>query len=143
MTEYFIEVYDQDAKLFRKIDRPYQLLPVNEEDKKEYFDGFSDSSEQDLALIEKNAVMPKLKPVLDRMIVDDEGSLWVETNERREKEGIVLTAYDVFNAEGYYAYRVWMDKQPGIIKKGKLYRMETDEETGFRILKRYRMIWSD
>lgn len=140
---YLIEVYDRDGKLFRKIDRPYQPLPTTEEDKEEYLAGFSGSSEKDLALIEKNVVMPRVKTITDRMIVDDQGNLWVETNEGRKEEGIVITAYDVFNEDGYYAYRIWMDKQPGIIKKGKLYRMETDVETGFRTLKRYRMIWSD
>jgi hypothetical protein len=140
---YLIEVYDRDGKLFRKIDRPYQELLTTEEDKEKYLADFSGSSEKDLALIEKNVVMPRVKTITDRMIVDDEGNLWVETNEGREEEGVVFTAYDVFNEDGYYTYRVWMDKQPGIIKKGKLYRMETDVETGFRTLKRYRMIWSD
>jgi hypothetical protein len=33
--------------------------------------------------------------------------------------------------------------RPGLFKKGKMYRMETDEGTGYRTLKRYRIIWSD
>ena len=129
--------------LFRKIDRPYQLLPTTAEDKKKYVEGFSRSSEKDRALIEKNVVMPKLKTVTDRMIVDDEGSLWVETNEEREEGDRIFTAYDVFNKDGDYTCRVWIDMRPGLFKKGKMYRMATDEETGYRTLKRYRMIWSD
>jgi len=27
--------------------------------------------------------------------------------------------------------------------EGKMYRMHTDEDTGFRFLKRYRVIWSE
>ena len=141
--KYLIEVYDRDGKLFRMIDRPYQPLPTTEKDREEYLAGFSSSSEKDLALIEKNIVMPKLKTVTDRMVVDDEGSLWVETNEEREEGGQIYTAYDVFNEDGHYAYRVWIDMRPGLFKKGKMYRMETDEGTGYRTLKRYRMIWSD
>ncbi|NOR52766.1 MAG: 6-bladed beta-propeller [Candidatus Aminicenantes bacterium] len=141
--KYLIEVYSQDGKLFRKIDRPYQLLPVTEEDKKKYVEGFTRSSEKDRALIEKNVVMPKLKPITDTMIVDDAGNLWVKTHEEKEEGGVVMTAYDIFNPDGHYAFRVWKDIQPGFFKKGKMYRMKRDEETGYRTLKRYRIIWSD
>jgi len=54
-----------------------------------------------------------------------------------------FTAYDIFNADGYYEAKVWIDKSPSLFIKGKMYRMETDEETGFRFLKRYRVIWTD
>jgi hypothetical protein len=139
--QYLIEVYDRDGKLFRKIDRPYQPLLTTENDKKEYLAGFSSSSEKDLALIEKNTVMPRQKTVTERMIVDDEGNLWLETNEKKEEERSVYTAYDIFNSEGYYSSRVWIDTRPELFKRGKMYRMETDEETGYRTLKRYRIIW--
>lgn len=61
-------------------------MPVTAEDKKRYLEGFSNVSEFDLALIEKNLQMPSAKTVTDRMVVDDLGNLWVETNEEREEK---------------------------------------------------------
>ena len=87
--------------------------------------------------------MPKLRTVTDRMIVDDMGNLWVETNEEKEIDGQNFTAHDIFNEDGYYEARVWLDMRPGLFWKGKLYRMPRDEETGYRSLKRYRIIWSE
>ena len=32
---------------------------------------------------------------------------------------------------------------PGLFANGKMYHMKTDEETGYRSLKRFRIIWKD
>ena len=85
--------------------------------------------------------MPTVKTITSRMLVNDSGNLWVETHEQREEEGRVFTAYDIFNQEGYYEAKVWLDLRPEIFVKGKMYLMHTDEETGYRFLKRYRVIW--
>lgn len=140
---YLIEVYDQNGKLFRKIDRPYKLVPVTSADKKRYLEGFSNTSESDLALIEKNVEIPSVKTVTERMVVDDLGNLWVETNEEREEKGQIFTAYDIFNEDGFYDSRVWLKISPGYFKKGKIYTRESDEETGYRVYKRYRITWSE
>lgn len=140
--KYLIEVFDEKGRLFRKIDRPYERLQVTEEDKKEYLDGFG-VSEGDRVLIAKNAEMPALQPVTDRMLVDDSGSLWVELNEEREDRSRTLTAYDVFDEKGFYACKVWSDVPPGLFRNGKMYRLQAQEETGERVLKRYRILWSN
>jgi hypothetical protein len=141
-NRFLIDVYNQNGKLFRKIERPHELVPVKAEDKKRYLDGFSNDSETDLALMKKNIEMPDAKTVTDRMVVDDLGRLWVETNEEKEEQGRVLTAYDIFNEDGFYEARVWPANDPGLFAKGKMYARETDEETGYRFYKRYRIIWS-
>ena len=139
--QYIIEVFDHEGRLFRKIDRPYNRIPVTEQDKKRYLEGFHASSERDVALIEKNTEMPKLKPVCERMLVDDEGRVWVESNEKKEENGQTLTAYDIFDENGRYLYKIWSEISPGLFRNGRMYSMERDEEMGDRILKRYRMIW--
>lgn len=144
--QYLVEVFNQEGRLIRKIDRPYERIPVTETDKKRYLDGFRGSSEKDLALIEKNVEMPKLKPVCNRMLVDDESRLWVELNEKKEENGQTLTAYDIFDEDGRYLYKIWAEIAPGLsennlFKNGRMYSMERNEETGDRILKRYRMLW--
>jgi hypothetical protein len=80
---------------------------------------------------------------MSRMIVDDQGNLWIETHEKRIENDLEYTAYDIFNADGYYDAKVWLDKQPGGFVNGKMYAIETEDETGDRFLKRYRVIWKD
>ena len=141
--QYMIEVYDQNGKLFRKIGRPYQPIPTKAEDKKKYLEGFADSSEAHLALIDKHVQMPPVKTITDRLLVDDSGNLWVETNEQKDEQGKSLLAYDIFDEDGIYTAKVWIDISPGIFRDGKMYTRETDEDTGYRIFKRYRVIWSN
>jgi hypothetical protein len=143
--KYLIEVYDQSGKLFRRIDRPYKLIPVRGKDREDYLDGIRGISESDRALVDKSLEMPSVKNITDSMIVDDLGNLWVETNEEKEEEGKIYTAFDIFNENGIYEARVWLDVSQvslGLFKNGKMYTRETDEETGYRVYKRYRVIWS-
>lgn len=39
--------------------------------------------------------------------------------------------------------RIWSDIRPGLFANGKMYHMKTDKESGYRTLKRYRIIWKD
>ncbi len=140
---YLIEVYDQKGNLFRKIDRPYKPIPTKTEDKKKYLAGFADSSETHLALIDKYVQMPPVKTITDRMVVDELGNLWVETNEEKEEHGKTYIAYDIFDENGIYMANVWLDISPEIFKNGKMYTRESDRETGYRKYKRYRIDWID
>jgi hypothetical protein len=50
--------------------------------------------------------------------------------------------YDVFSRDGYYLYRLKQSvyhKFEGTVKKGYLYRVERDEEPGYRRIKRYKI----
>jgi len=87
--------------------------------------------------------MPKLKTTTPYMLVDDLGNLWVETHEKKEEEDRIITAYDIFNKDGYYEAKVWLDKRPSLFVKGKMYKMEIDKESGYIFIKRYRAIWSE
>jgi 6-bladed beta-propeller len=149
--KYLIEVYDGQGKLFRKVDRPYEPPPVTSEDIEQFESRYRDRPDSPFAKLAKQMVLPKVKTVTDRMIVDDEGNLWVETNEERkgaQAEGREnnarenpLRAYDIFSPEGVYETRIWTDIRPGRFANGKMYRSFEDEETGLRQLKRYRIVW--
>jgi hypothetical protein len=76
------------------------------------------------------------------MLVDDQGNLWIRTNEVREDGETRITAYDVFDKDGYYDSKVWLEMHPEIIVKGKRYNHYADEE-GYTYMKRYHMIWSE
>jgi WD40 repeat protein len=139
--KYTIEVFDNTGKVVEKIDRPYKPVPFTSKDAEEFRARYENG--RNTKKIAEAMAMPKIKTITPRMLVDDSGNLWVQTHEQKEEEDRTFTAYDIFNADGYYEARVWIDKSPSLFMKGKMYRMETDEETGYRFLKRYHIIWTD
>ena len=141
--KYLIEVYDQNGKLFRIIDRPYKPVPFTNKDAEEYWSSFGDDPNNVFAKMAKEVELPKVKTITKRLLVDDQGNLWVETLEEKIQDGSVFTAYDIFNKDGFYYAKVWCDVRPDIFIKGKMYSRVEDEKTGFRTVKRYRVIWKD
>ena len=142
-SKYLIEVYDRNGNLFRKISRPYTPVRFTEKDAEEYRSGFDNNPNKVFAKMAREVELPKIKTISERMLVDDLGNLWVETNEEKEQNGDKFIAYDIFNRDGFYDARVWCSIRPGLFVRGKMYRLDTDRETGFRTLKRYRIIWKE
>lgn len=141
--KYVIEVYNGQGKLFRKIDRPYGPVPVTVEDIREVKSRYAERPDSPYAKLVDKMVFPKIKTVVDRLVVDREGNLWVRTNEVKKEGKKTLRAYDIFDPDGLYEARVWLDMAPVLFSTGKMYRMADDEETGLRLLKRYRIIWKE
>jgi hypothetical protein len=151
--KYVIEVYDQKGKLIRKIDRPYELMTVTDEDINEIKSEYADRPDSPFAKLIEQMDIPKVKTVTERMLVDSDGNPWVETSEEREKqeggekgskaEENPVKAYDIFSPDGVYGARLWTDIRPGLFANGKMYRLVEDEETGVRQLKRYRVVWEE
>jgi hypothetical protein len=141
--EYRIEVFDGEGKVIRRIDRPYEALPFTGEDAEEFRTRYDSGRQEGLKKMVRGMAMPAVKTVTPRMLVDDRGYLWVETYEKKEMDDKDVTAYDVFNPDGYYEAKVWSDVKPEIFMNGKMYRFHTDEETGYRLVKRYRVVWSE
>jgi len=142
-NQYTIDVYDKVGKLIRKIHRIYEPIPFTDEDAKEFYKNFENAPNPLFLKIAKKIDLPKIKTITTRMIVDSQGNFWMATYEKKKENEILYAAYDVFNRDGYYDSKIWLDRSPDLFAKGKVYRMETDEETGYRFLKRYRIIWSD
>ena len=61
----------------------------------------------------------------------------------REEGDKILTAYDIFNPDGFYEAKVWVDVKPEVFVNDKMYRFHSDEETGYRYVKRYCVVWSE
>jgi len=140
---YLIEVYDQQGKLFRKIDRPYERVPVTSEDISEFRSRFADRPDSPMAKFYQQMEFPKVKMITNRMIVDSAGNLWVRTNEVKNEGGKEITGYDIFNLDGFYDARVWLDVIPSVFAGGKMYLTDEEEATGPRQVKRYRIIWNE
>jgi len=139
-NKYVIEVYDTSGKLFRKIDRPYEPVPFTQKDAEEYRSRYKTSGEVIKKAIE-NMKMPKAKSIVVRMYVDDKSNLWIRTNEKKEEEDKILTVFDIFNPDGHYYARIWTEFTSLVFKKGKMYMMDIDQDTGYQTLKRYKVVW--
>ncbi|MGB7294757.1 MAG: 6-bladed beta-propeller [Candidatus Aminicenantales bacterium] len=141
--KYEIEVYDRQGNLIRKIDRPYEFVPVTSDDIRKFRSRFADKPESPLVRYYQQMEFPKVKSITNRMIVDSEGNLWVRTNEMKKEGGKEIAAYDIFTPEGFYEARVWLDVIPAVFAGGKMYLMDEDETTGMRRVKRYRVVWKE
>jgi len=75
------------------------------------------------------------------MTIDDKGNLWIRTNENKIEGDKILTAFDIFDSNGHYYARIWAEFTSFIFKKEKMYRMKTDQDTGYQTLKRYKVVW--
>jgi len=137
---YRIEVYDGPGRLTRVIDRPYRPVPFTAEDAEEYYASVDRRNNPSFSELARKVDLPEKKTVTDGIMVDDLGFLWVKTQETRERDGITLRAYDGFDPDGCYQFRVWLEFTPGLIVRGRMYRVHHDEETGFASVKRYRVI---
>ena len=142
-SEYLIEVYDPQGKIVRKIDRPYEPLPFTAEDKKNFLARYENRPDERMKKLVAGIDFPSVKTVSSKMVADDQGNLWVQTLEQREEGETTLTAFDIFDKNGFYDARVWLDVFPEIIQQGKVYSRRQDQETGYVYLKRHRMIWSE
>ena len=142
-NQYTIDVYDKSGKLIRKIHRTYEPVPFTDEDAEEFYKDFENAPNPMLLKVVKKIDLPKIKTIANRMIVDNRGNLWIETNEKKKENEIDYVAYDVFNRDGYYDSKIWLDRSPDLFAKGKMYKMVTEEETGLLYLKRYNIIWSE
>ena len=140
-SKYIIEVYDASGKLFRKIDRPYDPVPFTKKDVEKYRAEFENHPHEAVRKTVRDMKMPKGKNVVSRMHVDDDSKLWIRTNEVKEERDEILTAYDIFNSDGFYYARIWTPVLPFLFKDGKMYRMDIDQGMGYRSIKRYKVVW--
>jgi hypothetical protein len=140
---YAIEIYDRDGEVIRRFDRPYKPVPFTSADAEEFYSRYEDRPMEGLKKMVREMSMPIVKTISSRMIVDDSGKLWVETHEKRQHEDRVFLAYDIFNHEGYYEAKVWLDLKPVLFTKKKMYCIHTDEETGYLYVQRYKINWSE
>jgi hypothetical protein len=86
------------------------------------------------------AHFPKNLPFFNSFVCDDEGRIFVKT---QESDGSSRIHYDVFDAEGIYIARFKHPENEDIlaIKNNKAYAMVKESESGNPIIKRYRIEW--
>jgi hypothetical protein len=125
---YEINIYDPSGKPVRKICKVLKPVEIAEEEEKELANhqlppGFSYD-------------IPKFHCAFQGILVDDQNRIYVRTWEKDNGNYY----YDIFTAEGKYLVKVLLNFTPLVIKKDKIYAIETDEE-GYQTIKRYQVSW--
>lgn len=126
---YEIQILNPEGDIIRRILKDYDPLEITEEEKEEQRKEVPEGI---------NIVFLKYHPPFRTFSVDDEGRVIVRARERHEQK--LRYVYDVFDPEGYYVAKFYLEARPLLWKKGKMYALAEDEE-GYQSLKRFRVIW--
>ncbi len=147
---YEIGVFDFSGKLLRKIRKAYRPVAFPEDYKAMLRKVLARNPiGQDLL---RKADYPANLPPFRFLFADDQGRLFVMTNER---EGERMYWYDIFTAEGVFIGRFRLDNVQVIYSKGERYYDEPadvlvrgdrlyclrEKDSGFKMLTVYRMRW--
>lgn len=135
-VQYEFHILNAEGELIRKIVKDYDPVDFTEEDKEEVLERLygGQPPPSDVKL-----EWPKHQLAFEDFTVDNQERLFVRTYEKKEKED-KGSYYDIFDCEGRYIAKVFLDVVPRIWKKGKMYTFYDDDE-GYRFVKRYNVIW--
>ena len=89
-------------------------------------------------LIAKMANLPKHRPFFDRIMVDDEGRIYVRRRKSVLDDSLGM-AFDIFGSDGHYLYETELSFLPMCIRAGHMYHTVYSEETGEVKVIRYRI----
>jgi hypothetical protein len=128
--KYEIFIIDSGGKTIKIITRDYNPIKIQDEEKEKRIEGLREG----VKLVWNEYHNPFIY-----LCVDDTGRIFTRTYKKAADSGRYL--YDVFDPSGKYLAQVPLKSRPYIIKKGKLYTVEEDEE-GYQYVKRYRISWN-
>lgn len=117
-------------KLFKKVHKIYDPVPVSEADIKEIRKPEFNSIPM---------VFPKEHAAFRHFFLSDVGYLFVETC---EKAGNGLFIHDIFDEHGCLLARMPLKPRGLKVSQGNYYALEQDKD-GYQYVKRYRVIWRD
>lgn len=126
---YELQIFNPEGKLVKKITREYDPVPVSEAEKEEWRKGID--QDRRLEFLRYHTPFTNFR-------MDDEGRIFVRTWEKSKSGDEYL--FDVFDPEGKYIAKIPLYSNPYVIRKGKLYTIEEDDE-GYHIVKRYKVTW--
>ncbi len=144
-SEYKLYVLDTSGETRFLIENNEKPEPITRKDMSELIDSYlenQDKSNRKDKLnrneVKKAYVFPKNKPFFQRLMLDNEGRIYVKRFKLYDPEDR-SEVYDLFSEEGYFIYRVKMPLPLSLIRKGYIYRTESDRDTGYTKIKRYKI----
>lgn len=129
--DYVLHILDREERPRTVIMKAYAPLAVTDAD-----------IEAELARLgmrraeEEKVTAPDRFPPFNLLVVADDGRVFVRVRERAAQG--VKYAYDVFDGQGFYLFRMRFPGTPVLIKAGRLYALEEGED-GAILVKRYLM----
>ena len=127
--DYEFQIFNSQGDLVKTIIKEYEPVRITEEDLKQRVKRVPEG---------RKLVLPKFFPAIHSLTSDDQGRISVHTY---EKVGDGKYYNDVFDREGRYITRVLLKDRLQIWKKGKLYTIE-ENDAGFQVIKRYKVVWN-
>gem|GEM_PF-3550059 len=141
--KYQIAVYNPNGVLAGKIDRSYgSFVKVTAEDKAIIYDSFfappygSNISDNFKNKIIQEYKIPELKPAIQKIICDDKDWLWILTYETNKKDRCGI---DIFDNNGVYLQRIWLESFPEYIRDNLAYSI-VEDSVGNRVCKRFKIL---
>jgi len=131
---YEIKIHDAAGKIIRQISREYDPVPVTVRDEEEYLK----TVPPEVAAATGKPRFSKRFPAFRRIVADERGWLFVQTNERASDGKSCIT--DIFDSDGRYVSRFGEGGTIYRVCGGKIYAVVEDEE-GEMVLKRYSTEW--
>ncbi len=126
---YELNVYNSEGKLIKKITKEFDPVRITQNEIDDIKKRFP---------IPMTLDFPSYHSAYQGLTIDEEARIFVQTWERSENEEGYY--YDVFDSEGKYIAKIHLKFPPRIWKRNKLYTLEEDQN-GFHMVKRYKVIW--
>ncbi|MBC7349097.1 MAG: 6-bladed beta-propeller [Candidatus Aminicenantes bacterium] len=132
---YEIRYFRPEGKLFKIVKKEYQPQGISEKDKQELLKMIPEVGPIN---VKEMIAFPEKYPAFSALFVDEEDRLYVRTFEKGKEKNAYLV--DIFNPDGKFIARCEMPEGVLLMKAGRLYAVEKDEED-YPYLCRYQAIW--
>lgn len=142
-SEYELIIIDNNGSITLKIQKDVKPEPITRRERKNLIEkmhkGYSKRDwKMSKTSIEKALNFPPHRPFFDKVITDDKHRLYVRlVKSHLDKSSEIV--WDIFSDSGYFLYKAMLPVEPKIIRDGYIFTIETSEETGFEIIKRYKI----
>jgi len=120
---YEIKYFRPEGKLFKIVKKEYQPQTISEKDKQELLKIIPERGPINM---KEMFVFPEKYPAFSGLFVDEEDRLYVRTFEKGKEKNAYLV--DIFNPDGKFIARCEMPEGVLLMKAGRLYAVEKDEE---------------
>jgi hypothetical protein len=144
-SEFQICVISNSGEIDLKIEVSKRPKEISQKDRKDQIQGYMDRREKmpigeklTKSEVKKAYVFPEYKPFFSGIWTDSEDRIYVREM-KRNNPGDRSQRFDVFDKDGHYIYIIIMPFQPKILRDGFFFSLETDLESGYMKIKRYKI----
>lgn len=144
-SEYALYIVSSVGKLRQKITVNKRPEPISEADKESLRNDYlkrQDNSPAKVKLtkaeVRKAYVFPEHKPFYTNILVDDKNQIFAEKFKLYDPNDKSV-CFDFFNEGGVYLHEVTMPFYPRALVGQCLYRFDSNRETGYVVIKRYKI----